>query len=98
MSERGDQHKLDGGKLMYDLLPPEFEESVVRVLTYGANKYEPNGWRNVPDAINRYYAALRRHLTEYRKGNVTDDESGLKHLEHAACNICFLLELSKESE
>jgi len=91
----GDKHKFDGGKLRYDLLPVDAVESVVKVLTYGAEKYCDNGWKEVPNAIERYYAALLRHLVAWRKGEEIDLESGLKHLEHAACNIVFLLEFTK---
>ncbi len=83
--------KDDNDKLRFDLLSPEFEEVVTKVLTYGAAKYEPNNWQNVEDAENRYYAALRRHISAYRKGEKVDPESGLPHLAHAACNIMFLM-------
>ncbi len=33
--------KFDGGKLEYGLLPPFALEETVKVLTFGAQKYEP---------------------------------------------------------
>ena len=39
--------KDDDGKLRYDLIPPLALEEVVRVLTFGAEKYGPNNWRAV---------------------------------------------------
>jgi hypothetical protein len=75
---------------MWDLLPLEITEETVKVLTFGAKKYSPGGWKTVPDAKDRYFAAALRHLTAYQSGEKTDPESGLSHLAHAACCIMFL--------
>lgn len=84
--------KFDAGKLRFDLITPDIEEQLAAVLTHGAKKYAPNSWKeNVEDPINRYYAALRRHLNAWRKGEKIDAESGLNHLSCAAANIMFLL-------
>lgn len=83
-------HKDDQEKNRLDLIEPEFIEGVGKVLTFGADKYEPNNWQKVKDAENRYYAAAMRHLMAWRKGEKTDPESGLRHLDHVACNIMFL--------
>lgn len=89
-----DQHaagaKLDKGKLRYDLYPPEVLESVVQILTFGAEKYSPNGWKEVSDANNRYYSAMMRHLEAWRQGEEVDPESGMPHLSHVLCNVTFL--------
>jgi len=83
--------KYDNGKIRYDLLAPEFAEGVAKVLVMGANKYGDNNWQGLDDATNRYYAACMRHIAAWRKGEMVDDESGLHHLFHAACNLYFLL-------
>lgn len=95
--------KFDQGKLRFDLYPISAYAGCTAVLTFGANKYSPNGWKTVPDALNRYYSALIRHLNaqkEYTdKGNIglaLDEESGLPHLDHAQCCLVFLRELSNE--
>ena len=36
--------KLDFDKLRWDLLPIECVEEIVRVLTFGAKKYDDNNW------------------------------------------------------
>jgi hypothetical protein len=90
-TQYGEGKKYDNGKLRYDLLDPCLEEAVVEILGYGAKKYEANNWQNVEPFNDRYYAALRRHLAEWRKGNKIDPESGKRHLAHVACNIYFLL-------
>jgi hypothetical protein len=86
--------KLDDDKLRYELVPVEVEEELAKVLTYGAKKYKANSWQNVEPFNDRYYAALRRHVAAWRKGEVIDKESGLHHLSHALTCIAFLL--SKE--
>jgi hypothetical protein len=82
--------KLDNGKLRWDLLPLDLVEGIVKVLTFGANKYTDNGWRCVPNAKERYRAALLRHLVAYSKGEKIDTESGLPHIDHLQTNAMFL--------
>lgn len=86
------QAKHDVGKPRLSLVPPSLIEAVGRVRTYGTDKYgSPDNWRTVEPW--RYKDALMRHLCEYlRDPNSVDDESGLPHLEHLACNVAFLLE------
>ena len=88
--------KFDQGKLRHDLVLPEAEDALAQVLTFGAEKYAAHSWKTVPDLNVRYYAALRRHLNAWRAGEKTDEESGLPHLAHAACNIYFLLQYELE--
>jgi hypothetical protein len=83
--------KFDGGKLRYDLVDDDAEAEFVAVLTFGAEQYAPDNWRLLPDLERRFFAALRRHLREYRKGNVFDSQTGLLHLAHAASCLHFLL-------
>lgn len=89
--------KFDREKLRYDLIPWQALEEAAKVLTHGAKKYAPGNWKKVPDAKNRYYAALMRHLQEVRKGNLIDDDSGYSHLAHVLCNAMFLVYLYDEA-
>jgi len=82
--------KFDTDKLRYDLIPPESMEALAKVLTYGAKKYKPGNWKNATN-IDRYTAALYRHLEAWRKGEEVDEESGLPHLAHAITNVAFLI-------
>ena len=91
-----DGMKFDNGKNRLDLIEPEFIENVGWVLTFGADKYEPNNWQKVEDPVNRYYAATLRHLLAWRRGEKIDSESGLNHLSHVATNIMFLMHFDKE--
>ncbi len=90
--------KDDQGKLRYDLIPTEALEALASVLTYGARKYKPEGWRWVEDANSRYYAALMRHLEAWRQGEHQDPESELPHMAHVLANATFLLCLGADHE
>lgn len=82
--------KYDGGKPQMDLVPLCSMYAVAQVMTFGAKKYSPNGWKTVPNAVPRYTAALLRHLTAIQLGEVIDPDSGLPHWDHVACNSMFL--------
>jgi len=84
--------KFDGGKLEYGLLPPLALEETVKVLTFGAQKYERDNWQKVPDAKRRYFDALQRHVWAWKQGEQFDPESGIHHLAHAMCCLMFLYE------
>ena len=84
--------KYDNNKLEYGLLPTKALESVVDVLTFGAQKYDRENWKHVPEALRRYFDAAQRHLWAYKQGEIYDPESGKHHLSHAICNLMFLYE------
>lgn len=84
--------KFDGGKPQYGLLPPLALEETAKVLTFGAQKYEPDNWKYVPDSKRRYFDALQRHLWQWKAGEQNDQETGLSHLAHAMCCLMFLYE------
>ena len=89
MQEQG--RKFDGGKLRYDLLPVHAIEEVTRVITLGAEKYDPENWKRVPEGRRRYYAAAMRHMEAWRKGE-KQDEIGTHHIANAISNLIFILE------
>jgi len=97
-TESGVKH--DTGKLRYDLYPIDAYKGCTKVITFGAEKYTPNGWKDVKPK-RRYYAALMRHILaqiEYEeqggKGLALDEESGLPHLDHAQCCLIFYREIT----
>ncbi len=92
--------KNDTGKLRYDLLDDIAEEALVAVLTFGANKYTPNGWRKVESAFDRYFAALRRHARDIRKylrtgkpSDRIDAETLFPSSAQLLCNAMFICAL-----
>ncbi len=84
--------KFDGGKLQYGLLPPLALKATVEILTFGAEKYEPDNWKHVPDSKRRYFDAMQRHLWAWKEGEQSDPETGKNHLAHAMCCLMFLYE------
>ena len=87
--------KYDEGKTRLDLVPPEAVMALGRVLTYGAEKYEPNSWRGVEP--ERYVAALLRHLMAYREwAKQHDPESEMPHMWHVLTNAAFLVALTRK--
>lgn len=85
--------KNDAGKPRVGLMLSDFPNAlrlVAEVSTFGAKKYAPSSWRTVPDAKERYWDAVGRHLLEAQG---VDEESGLPALAHLAWNVLALLEL-----
>lgn len=88
--------KADAGKLELCLVPTELIRAVARIRMYGNAKYhDPDSWRRVEP--ERYRNAAFRHLLAYIDDpHGVDEESGLPHLWHLACNVAFLCEMEKE--
>lgn len=82
--------KNDDGKLQWHLLPGEIEE-VVRLLTFGANKYSPENWR-LGFKWSRVFSALVRHLWAFWwYGESTDKETQCHHLASVALMALWLM-------
>lgn len=90
--------KADAGKPKLSLVPPQIIRDIAVIREYGNNKYPEGGkdnWKSVEP--ERYRDALFRHLLLYLEDPYgVDEESGLKHLAHVACNVAFLCELEKD--
>ena len=93
--------KLDSGKNRLGLVLGDFAralEQVGQVGSFGAAKYSPSGWVEVPNGIERYTDAMYRHLMAYARDDLRDADSGLTHLSHAAWNILAILDLTLRDE
>lgn len=90
--------KTDAGKIRPTLVPPALIEAVAAVREYGCSKYhDPDNWRRVEP--QRYWEATLRHaLASWDNYEAIDDESGLPHIWHLACNVAFLIEMETEHE
>lgn len=93
--------KADKGKLQLTLVPRQIIREIAKVRMYGTQKYkDPDNWKRVE--VERYRDAAFRHFLAYLDDPQSiDEESGLPHLSHLACNIAFLCELDlykKESD
>jgi len=84
--------KYDKEKPDYSLLPAYALEDVVKVLTFGAEKYDRHNWKKLDNLEDRYFAAAQRHLWAVMRGETHDLESGKHHYAHAICCIMYLLE------
>mgnify|MGYP002571861995 FL=1 len=91
-ANKDQQVKADAGKPRPTLTPVSLIDAVTAVRMYGNAKYhDPENWRQVEP--QRYRDALYRHWLAYLKGEKCDQESGLPHLWHLACNAAFLIEM-----
>lgn len=90
VGDLGQEAKADAGKPRLTLVPQEVIWAVAAVREYGCRKYgDPENWRRV--SPQRYRDALYRHWLAYLQDPAgTDEESGLPHLWHVACNVSFL--------
>jgi hypothetical protein len=82
--------RYDADKLRMDLIPPEAELFLARVLTQGAQKYASRNWELGMD-WSRCIGALKRHLLRWELGQMYDPESGEPHLAHVLWNAMALL-------
>jgi hypothetical protein len=78
------------GKTRWDLLPYDALDSVAQVMTQGADKYGERNWEKGFPWMS-VFSSLMRHLFKWVRGEDLDDETGLPHLSHAACNVLFLV-------
>ena len=95
-----DQHdsgaKLDEGKPRVALVLGSFSRALLEVSkvgTDGAIEYSDNGWKEVPNGIERYDDAMLRHWLAKAKVAI-DKKSGFLHLAHMAWNVLAVLELT----
>lgn len=90
--------KADAGKPQLTLVPRQILFDIAKVRAFGVKKYgDPDNWKQVDK--QRYRDAAFRHFMAYLddpQGN--DEESGLSHLAHLACNIAFLCELEEKDQ
>lgn len=81
--------KYDSEKPRMDLLDPSALEGLAEVLTFGAKKYAAHNWRGGIE-YSRLIAAIYRHLNAINRGEDSDPESGLPHIDHLGCCWMFL--------
>ena len=105
MSDEKIGMKFDDEKLDYSLIPIAGLEEEIKVLMIGAEKYEKNNWKKVPDGFNRYIKAIGRHLGEIIKAinddidpmTLKDSDTGLHPCAAIACNAHFALWFIKQA-
>ena len=82
----------DSGKLLWQLLPFDALEQVVRVFSQAveSGKYAPRNWERGLE-WERQLGSLLRHAARWQQGEDTDSESGLPHMAHVATRALMLL-------
>lgn len=90
-------HKDTTGKPKLSLVPPQIIFDIAEIREYGNKKYPDGGkdnWRTV--SVEDYRDALLRHTLKYiQDPEGKDEESGIEHYKHMACNMAFICELEK---
>lgn len=79
--------RYDEGKTDWTLLDFPSIEPAVKVMTYGAKKYERDNWKNKLDDPRQHLRCAMRHLISIIQGQETDPESGERHSGHVICNM-----------
>lgn len=88
---KGTGARKNAGKVKLSLVPLHLLGGAARVMEYGAEKYAPYNWAKGMD-WSECMDCLLRHLFKWwycREQN--DPETGEHHLDHAMCNLLFLL-------
>lgn len=86
---KGEGKRFNEGKLRYDLVNTFAHEAMVKILTFGAQKYDERNWEKGMKWSN-VISSLKRHLAAIEAGEDYDKESGELHAAHLACNTHFL--------
>lgn len=88
--------KADAGKIQPTLVPRELIEDVAEVREYGVKKYgKRDNWKDVE--IQRYRDAAYRHWLAYVEDpDSIDEESGIPHYKHWACNCAFICHMERK--
>ena len=87
--------KLDAGKSRVGLMMRGVARALYRVAdvtTIGAEKYSPEGWLDVHNAVERYDDAKGRHLLSGYIADI-DPDTNIEHLAQEAWNALAKLEL-----
>ena len=81
--------RFNKGKPRWGLVPQSALIPMVRVLEFGAEKYDEFNWMKGLDIVG-ICESLKRHLDAFMEGEDDDPESGLSHIGHIQCNALFL--------
>ena len=86
----GGGKRYSAGKNRMDLMPPEWEWELCRVLTKGAAKYAERNWEKGME-WSAVIGPLKRHLNKFLRGEQLDDEIKCHHLALVAWNALALM-------
>lgn len=78
------------GKRRWGLLSWPALSELVKVLEFGARKYDSWNWSKGL-SWSECFESLQRHATAWYCGEDRDPETGLSHMAHVLCNAMFLV-------
>jgi hypothetical protein len=83
--------RFNQGKIEWSLVDFKSLEPLVKVLTFGKEKYERDNWKLGGENTSQQSLmdSLLRHATALADGQQIDPESGLHHIGHIMCNCLF---------
>jgi len=90
--------RMDGGKIRFDLLPPEWDQALADVCTQGMKKYDARNWEKGME-WSAMVGCIKRHMNKFLAGERYDGAefdlekgtTGCHHLAMAAWNILALM-------
>lgn len=88
VTTKADRYNEGKPQISYPLSARYALEGIAKVMEYGAIKYDRDNWKKGLD-LNSTLDSLLRHITKLLDGEEVDEESGLPHLDHIACNALF---------
>jgi hypothetical protein len=80
--------RFNTGKIRWSLVHYKSIEPMVRVLEFGAAKYDDHNWQKGLKPVE-ILECMQRHLAALMDGETHDKESGLPHIGHILCNAMF---------
>jgi hypothetical protein len=86
---KGEALRFNEGKRRWGLVDFKSLEPMVKVLEFGANKYDDHNWKKGLDYVG-VSESLMRHMFAWLDGEDIDPESGISHIGHIMCNAMFL--------
>ena len=96
--EASEGKKYDNGKPMIGTIFKVFPHALTAIgqcIEFGTHKYpDPENWKKVEGAADRYRDSLARHLTSHILGEIYNDETAIINLAHMAWNALAICELA----
>ena len=93
MKENDIGSRFNEGKLKWSLVSWSALAPMVRVLMFGAEKYDNHNWKKGLK-YTEICESLQRHLNSFLEGEDDDKESKISHIGHILCNAMFLSYMS----
>jgi len=83
-------------KPRYSLVSQDALDGLIRVLEFGATKYDRDNWKKgLP--YQSVVDSMMRHINAILRGELFDEESKEMHIDHVMCNAMFLSHFMKNS-